>query len=457
MGRVWAVARNTFISSMRMKTAIVFILLLMILLPVLYLTTTGDGTAIGRIQSFISYGLGLTAFLISILTIIVSCYTLSSDIKHKQIYTVVTKPVKRFELIIGKILGVVLLDLLLLVVFSSAIYACTLYMPRLSKVADTDIKRLDDEFYTARASLKVDFDELAIEKIVFDEYEELVKTGRLDKSRSREDILDELRKTEKYSRNSAEPGGQVIWEFQNIKPFDVNESIFVRFKYNASQMATGDIAYGNWYVGDYRQIKYGQGWTETPIYNVPRKDTCGSQHEFEVPADAVAKDGYLAVVFYNEPRNATTVMFSPEDGFEVLYKAGSFRNNFLRAQVVIFVRLVFLAVLGVSLSVWLGFPVAILCSLTIFFMGMINGFVVGSFGYLGQNMIVFYKYVMKPLIWLLPRFDGNYNINGYIIDAKLISNRFLVFAIGALVIKSLVLMLAGFLIFTKREIAKVII
>ncbi|MCJ7674955.1 MAG: hypothetical protein MUO33_07365, partial [Sedimentisphaerales bacterium] len=71
-------------------------------------------TAIGRIQSFISYGLGLVSFLLSVLTNIVSCYTLSYDIKYKQIYTVVTKPIRRFELIIGKVLGVVLLDLLLL-------------------------------------------------------------------------------------------------------------------------------------------------------------------------------------------------------------------------------------------------------------------------------------------------------------------------------------------------------
>src|SRR4030042_52486 len=98
MNRIWAVARITFISSMRMKTAIVFMLLLIVLLPTLSLTGTGDGTAMGRVQSFVSYGLGLVVFLLSVLTIIVSCYTLSSDIKHRQIYTVITKPISRFQL-----------------------------------------------------------------------------------------------------------------------------------------------------------------------------------------------------------------------------------------------------------------------------------------------------------------------------------------------------------------------
>jgi len=457
MNRIWAVARITFISSMRMKTAIVFMLLLIVLLPTLSMTSTGDGTAMGCVQSFMSYGLGLVVFLLSVLTIIVSCYTLSSDIKHKQIYTVITKPIRRFELIIGKILGVVILDLLLLFVFSSVIYALTLQMPRLSKADEFELKRLENEFYTARTGLTFNFDEFAIENRVLEAYDGLVRGDQLDKSRSKEEILTELRKAEKYSKTSAEPGGQVLWEFEQVKLFDANESIFIRFKFNASQTPPDKNIYGIWYVGDYRQIKYGQSRMQTPIYTIPRKDIVGSRHEFEVPADAVASDGYLAVVFYNQPINGTTVIFPIEDGFEALYKAGSFGNNFLRVITVIFVRLVFLAVLGVSLSVWLGFPVAILCSFSIFFMGIINGFVVGSFGYLGQDIKVFYQYAVKPLVWLLPKFDENYNISKYIIDARLMKSGFLIFVAGALVIKSLVLLLAGFLIFAKREIAKVIV
>jgi len=457
MGRIWAVARNTFVSSMRMKTAIVFMLLLIVLLPILSMTSTGDGTAMGRIQSFISYGLGLVAFLLSILTIIVSCYTLSSDIKRKQIYTVVTKPIRRFELVTGKVLGVVLLDLLLLVVFSSIIYAITVQMPHITKTDQVELGRLNNEFFTARASLKMNIDEQAVESRVLEQYNELKRTGQLSESRSREEVFSELRDAEKFSRHSAEPGGTVLWEFEGVKPFDANESIFIRFKFNASVPPPDKNIYGVWYVGDYRQIKYGQSRMQTPIYTVPRKDVVDMLHEFEVPADAVAGDGYLAVVFYNDPINETTVIFPVEDGFEVLYKAGSFPGNFLRAVLIIFSRLIFLAALGVSLSTWLGFPVAVLCCFAVFFTGVINGFVVQSFSYLGQNIAVFYKYVIKPLIWLLPKFDESFNVNRYIIDARLIKSGFLALAVGVIVIKSLILLAAGFLIFAKREIAKVIV
>jgi len=435
----------------------VFMLLLIVLLPILSLTSTGDGTAMGRIQSFISYGLGLVTFLLSVLTIIVSCYTLSIDIKRKQIYTVVTKPIRRFELVIGKVIGVVLLDLLLLVVFSSVIYALTVQMPHFAKAYQAELGRLDNEFFTARAALKVSIDEQAVENRVRQAYDELQRSGQISESRNRDEVLTELRNAEKFSRHSAEPGGVVLWEFESVRPFDVNESIFIRFKFNASQEPPDRNIYGVWYVGDYRQIKYGQSRMQTPIYTVPRKDVIGMLHEFKVSADAVAGDGYLAVVFYNDPMNETTVIFPIEDGFEVLYKAGSFTDNFLRAVLIIFSRLVFLAALGVSLSTWLGFPVAVLCCFAVFFTGVINGFVIQSFKYLGQNIAVFYQYVIKPLIWLLPKFDESFNVNKYIIDARLIKSGFLTLAVGILVVKSLILLLAGFLIFAKREIAKVIV
>ena len=105
-----------------MKIAVVFIILLLILLPVLGVSTTGDETLKGRLQTFISYGLSLTSFLLCLLTIAISIYTVTNDIKEKQIFTVITKPIRRFEFLTGKLLGVILLDIILLCVFSSVIW-----------------------------------------------------------------------------------------------------------------------------------------------------------------------------------------------------------------------------------------------------------------------------------------------------------------------------------------------
>ncbi|MEN6386577.1 MAG: hypothetical protein ABFD79_15470 [Phycisphaerales bacterium] len=456
MSRVWAVAKNSFVSAMRMKTAIVFMLLLIILLPIMSLTTTGDGTIKGRIQSFISYGLGLTGLLLSILTIVVACHTLSTDIKHKRIYSVITKPIRRFEFVLGKVLGVVILDFLLLVVFSSVIYALVLQMPKFAKANAEDIQQLKNEFFTARASLKMSVDTDMLKARVEDAYKNMKAAGELDQNKSKEAVMNELMASAKYSMFSAEPGGMVLWEFNNVKPFDANDILYVRLKFNASQIPPDNLLYGVWYVGDYRQVQSGEQ-AKTPIYAVPRKDVAKTVREFQVPADAVAADGYLAIVFVNEPANNSTIIFSEEDGLEVLYKAGSFSANYLRAVLVIFSRLVFFAILGVSLTTWLGFPVAILCCFVVFFSGVINGFITNSFEYIAAYLQILYKFTIKPFILLLPKFDENYNINNYIIDAKLINNGFLAMALISLAIKSFILLIAGFIIFAKREIARVIV
>ena len=97
MRSIWAVATNTIKQAMRMKVAAVFLILLLVLLTVMGVSATGDGTLKGRLQTFVSYGLSLTAILLSLLTIIISIYTVTSDIEHRQIYTVITKPIRRFE------------------------------------------------------------------------------------------------------------------------------------------------------------------------------------------------------------------------------------------------------------------------------------------------------------------------------------------------------------------------
>jgi len=80
MHSVWAIAINTIKQALRMKVAVVFTILLIVLLVVMGVSTTGDGTLKGRLQTFVSYGLSLTSLLLCLLTIIVSIYSVTSDI-----------------------------------------------------------------------------------------------------------------------------------------------------------------------------------------------------------------------------------------------------------------------------------------------------------------------------------------------------------------------------------------
>ena len=177
MRSIWAVAINTIKQALRMKVAVVFTILLFVLLPVLGINTTGDETLKGRLQTFVSYALSLTSFLLCLLTIIVSIYTVTSDIEQRQIYTVITKPIRRFQLIMGKLLGVIMLDVILLVLFSAIIYTITIYTPKFIKASKNELTEANNEFYTARASLTVPVEDVS--KEVTDKYNELKKRSEL--------------------------------------------------------------------------------------------------------------------------------------------------------------------------------------------------------------------------------------------------------------------------------------
>jgi hypothetical protein len=456
MHSIWAVATNTIKQALRMKIAAVFIILLVVLLPVMGASMTGDGTLKGRLQTFVSYGLSLTSLLLCLLTIIVSIYSLTSDIEQRQIYTVLTKPVRRFQLLLGKLLGVILLDVALLVLFSAIIYGITIYIPKFYNATEAELAQVENEFYTARAALTPP--EVDVTREVLDTYGKLEKTGQLEqlfRGLSRKKIIAAITSRKLFEKRTAVVGQQLLWEFDNVKPLDPNQSLFVKFKYDVSVNPPDLQVYGRWVVGDYRQVRYGEK-IKTPIYTFDRKDLIRTFYEQEVPADAVAEDGYLAVGFLNVPLNNTPVIFSP-DGLQVLYEAGTFTANFIKAVLLILFRLIFLASLGILASTFLSFPVAILLSLVVFFTATFSGFCLESFDVLSENLSGLYRYTVRPVVLLLPQFD-KFNPTKFLVPAQLVGWSLLArVALSLICIKAVLLLLLALLIFSFREIAKVII
>ena len=459
MHSIWAVATNTLKQAIRMKIAAVFIILLIVLLPAMGVSMTGDGTLKGKLQTFVSYGFSLTSFLLSLLTIVVSVYSLTSDIQQKQIYTVVTKPIRRFQLLLGKLLGVILLDVALLILFSAVIYAVIIYTPKFYRASPAELAHANNEFFTARAGLIPP--EVDVTQEVIDTYNRLEKTGQLplgvsDNKVSRKNYIEELTQSIKFGKQAVAVGHDLVWEFNNVKPLDPNQSLFIRFKYDVSVNPPDLQVFGRWFAGDDRQLKYGAK-VQTPIYTFDRKDLIRTFYEIEVPADAVAEDGYLAVGFFNVPLNNTVVIFPPKDGLEVLYKADTFTANFLRAVLLILFRLIFLACLGILASTFLSFPVAVLLCLVIFFTGTISGFCLESFDYLSRNLSSVYSYTVRPIVQLLPQFD-KFSPTKFLVPARLLSWSLLAKVVFSLIcIKAVLLWLAALLIFSYKEIAKVIV
>jgi hypothetical protein len=389
------------------------------------------------------------SFLLCLLTIIISIYSITSDIEQRQIYTVVTKPIRRFQFLLGKLLGVVLLDVLLLALFSAVIYSITIYIPRFLKSPETELTAARNEFFTARAALTVPMVDVTQE--VRERYEELKKLDRLPPDYTQDQIIAELTKQAQLAQRAAGAGEVLVWEFDNIKP--LAESMFIRFKYDVFPNPPDSQVYGRWLAGDYQYIKYGEQ-PKTPIYDQVHKHAARTFHEIEFPAEVVPESGRLAIAFGNVPLNDATVIFPP-DGLEVLYKADSFTGNFIRAAILILFRLIFLACLGVLASSFLSFPVAVLFCLVLFLTASFSGFVIDSFDYLSASMGAVYSYTLKWAIRLLPEFD-KFNPTKFMVPARLLSWSLLAqCALFMVCIKAFLMLVLGLVIFSYREIAKI--
>ena len=114
MHRVIAILENTFKECLRQK-----ILLLLIIFAIMLIVVSAflEPFALGEAPKILrDFGLA-TASLFSVLTtIIVGSALLHKDIEKKTIYTVLSKPVRRSEVILGKFLGMTCLIFVLVTV-----------------------------------------------------------------------------------------------------------------------------------------------------------------------------------------------------------------------------------------------------------------------------------------------------------------------------------------------------
>jgi hypothetical protein len=438
-----------------MKVAAVVVILLVVVLPLMSTILVGDGTLQGKLQTFVSYSLSLMTMLLCILTIAISTWTLSNDLQRKHIFLIVTKPISRFQIVLGKLCGILVIDAMLLVSFSAVIYGLTLLIPRLADAPPAQLEQARDEFFTARAALTDEEDEEEIDRRTQEAYLKLKDSGQLPLGMTQERILSDLKAHQRMLGRSVPVNTRKVWEFHNVRVRDPNDTLFVRFKYEVAAMPVDEKVHGVWDVGDTRQIELGAGGWKTPLARVMRSHTARTTTEIEVPAKVIADDGFVGVIFHNTNLNQTTVI--PED-VELLYRAGTFTGNYVRVVLLIGLRLVFMAALGVSASTWLSFPVAFLVTVAVFLVGMISGFVGESFDYLSGVGNLVYTFTLRPLVWMLPRLDGEYNPTQFMVMGRLLRWGFLAQVLALMVfVKAGLLTLFGMWIFSNREIAKTVV
>jgi len=117
--RVWAMALLAIKESIRRRVVVVFAVFILILLFAGWFLDPGS---IDPARLYLGSVLTITSYLVLLLSLLLSSLSLPADLKNKTLHTVVTKPVRASEVVLGRIVGFLAVGTLLLLVMGSISY-----------------------------------------------------------------------------------------------------------------------------------------------------------------------------------------------------------------------------------------------------------------------------------------------------------------------------------------------
>ncbi len=391
-GPVCAIAKVVLDEAVRMKISLVFIVILMVGLAALPNALDADQPLRYRVQSFMSFSTGLSFWTIAILTLLFAAATVAFEQRDKIIWQTVTKPVSAWKYVLGKWLGVCALNAVLLAVCASGIFLFVEYLrgqPALGERAafvsfaegegglTEDRWILETQVLSARVTVENDppFTKSSpefvsgAEQFIQARQETDPQFGTAPGERAT--IIDDLFKNAITQYRSIEPGERERYVFHGLrKARDRGELLLFRYRIDAGSNRPDEFYDVSYLFSDGSQLvkRMGLGFFHsttvypTAIYRVTDEDRARVSDDPEMLRELEKLDGALMLDVINaniESRmaNASTITFPP-GGLEFSYRVGSYRLNFVRAMVVLWAKLAFLAIVAIWAATFLSFPVA---------------------------------------------------------------------------------------------------
>ena len=477
-GTVTAVARNVLAEAVRMKVSLVFIVLLIVGLAALPGLLEADQPLRYRVQSFLQWGTGFSYWVLGILVVLFGTATVAFEQRDKIIWQTMTKPVAAWEYVLGKWIGVAGLAAILLAVCASGIFLFTEYLSRQPAIGervafvarDGDITEdrliLETQVLTARTGSDVHIpEELALGgEAVGDAVARRIESGRLTDpgyARTQREITEiqlEVHKEIITAYRSLDPGNDRRYEFRGLqKAKERGVPITLRYRIDAE--------------GNRPDRVYTMSFVMPDGQVIVRESGLGFIHNISLPPQYIDDAGVLRVDILNgelrampngqisiQP-NAFAVTL-PQDGLDVTYAVGSFQMNYLRAMVVLWAKLAFIAMVAVWSATFLSFPVAAMVTGGVFILAEGAGWLGDAadiYGYTDMqgNLLVHRTITTSVSVAVATVFGAYTELKpiGHVVDGVRLPVSLMLRGLGLLVVLGGVFYAVGVFTFRRRELA----
>jgi hypothetical protein len=396
-GPVSSIARVVLDEAVRMKISLVFIVILIIGLSALPNALDADQPLRYRVQSFMSFSTGLSFWTIAVLTLLFAAATVTFEQRDKIIWQTMTKPVSAAKYILGKWLGVCAINAILLTVCASGIFLFVEYLrdqPALGERAafvsgmgggalTEDRWLLETQVLTSRVSVYNEEPFTRSTPAFLEGAEQFIRDRQALDERfaatgaERAKIIDDLYTGAITEYRSIEPGNSERYIFRGLGKAR-GRGVLLNFRH---RIDAGSNRPDEFYEVTFEftdgsrliQRMSGGYWHSarvypTAIYEVTDKMLAETEPDRRGALRDL--DGALVVQVINADVetglvNRDTITFPPE-GLEISYPVGSYRLNFVRAMIVLWAKLAFLAIVAIWASTFLSFPVACVVAFGVF-------------------------------------------------------------------------------------------
>ncbi len=523
-GPVRAIGRNVLSEAVRLRLSIVFIVMLIFGLAALPGLLDADQPLRYRVQSFMQFGTGGSFWLIALLTVFFSVSTVSTEQRDKIIWQTMTKPVAAWKYLLGKWIGVVVLAGVLLAVSSSGVFLFVEYLRNQPAIgekeafisyADEGLSEdrlvLETQILSAQRTIEAEepvLDESTIQDIIKQRIEQIRQADPSyeftsdTETKFREDII----KQNRLLYFAIQPGESRNFMFEGIDLKETDDvPLVLRYRIDSSANEPSKqykISFGLPGLAPIVR-NTGLGHTHTlplapliilparsnePIPQVLLPDDPNFSRALqliragELPNATYIRAGEMVdqgrfmiqmsngqfAYFANQQGQIVSPTIVPNEeylqipggGLTLSYSAGSYHANYARTMGVLWLKLAFLAMLGIFCSTFLSFPVASMVSLGVFLMAESAGYIslaVSNYSTLGSDDHVnFVKLAISAIAysvsWIFNVYADLKPVEK-LVNGQIVGGVDMLSAAGVIGTWCLVLFGAGVLIFRRRELA----
>lgn len=321
-----------------------FFIVIALLLAIPYWCShmAGDGTLEGKFKVFITYSFIMGALILTATNISLSCLTISGEWKKKTLFLLDVKPVRRWEIITGKWLGILVINLFLVLAFLISLTLCSIL---LSHNLSKSFPEERDIFVTYRE----------VSPASTGEYEEVKPPG----------IIGPLERTpsppSEKETYAVPPGGRFKWNFKGIP---TSSEMYLVYRFYTSEKQKKEVL-GYWLIEEPSQRK--------PMELVSRS-TSEKVRRLPLPLEAIGNGGELSITYINIDPSNVSILF-PKKDLKIRYPWGNYWVNLLEGGVNIFVVVAFISAVGILFSCLVSTLTAVLSTSVLVFISYLHDFV----------------------------------------------------------------------------------